>query len=59
MLSLYMRSSTEVSIDIVIHEIYSGGDDVRSQDGIAIHEMFNGGVDMVSLYMRCSMEESR
>ncbi|GKE16524.1 hypothetical protein Tco_1424101, partial [Tanacetum coccineum] len=32
---------------------------LRSQDGIIVHEMFNGGVEMVSLYMRCSMEESR
>ncbi|GJY05123.1 hypothetical protein Tco_0371063 [Tanacetum coccineum] len=31
----------------------------RSRDVIVVHEMFNGGVEMLSLYMRCSMEESR
>ncbi|GJV53373.1 sister chromatid cohesion 1 protein 4-like protein [Tanacetum coccineum] len=31
---------------------------IRSPDGIVIHEMYNGGVDMLSLYMRCSTEES-
>ncbi|GKA75899.1 hypothetical protein Tco_0782277 [Tanacetum coccineum] len=26
---------------------------------IVVHEMFNGGVEMLSLYMRCSTDESR
>ncbi|GKE30383.1 hypothetical protein Tco_1445767, partial [Tanacetum coccineum] len=31
----------------------------RSRDAIVIHEMFNGGVEMLSLYMRCSTDESK
>ncbi|GJZ33098.1 RNA-directed DNA polymerase, eukaryota, reverse transcriptase zinc-binding domain protein [Tanacetum coccineum] len=31
----------------------------RSRDAIIVHEMFNGGVEMLSLYMRCSTNESR
>ncbi|GKB04861.1 zinc finger, CCHC-type containing protein [Tanacetum coccineum] len=30
-----------------------------SRDAIVVHEMFNGGVEMLSLYMRCSTDESR
>ncbi|GJW95232.1 2,3-bisphosphoglycerate-independent phosphoglycerate mutase [Tanacetum coccineum] len=30
-----------------------------SRDAIVVHEMFNGGVEMISLYIRCSTDESR
>ncbi|GJZ80042.1 hypothetical protein Tco_0644879 [Tanacetum coccineum] len=30
-----------------------------SRYACVVHEMFTGGVEMLSLYMRCSMEESR
>ncbi|GJZ23567.1 RNA-directed DNA polymerase, eukaryota, reverse transcriptase zinc-binding domain protein [Tanacetum coccineum] len=30
-----------------------------SRDAIVMHEMFNGGVEMLSLYIRCSTDESR
>ncbi|GJT38374.1 hypothetical protein Tco_0938239 [Tanacetum coccineum] len=31
----------------------------RSRDAIVVHEMFNGRVEMLSLYIRCSTDESR
>ncbi|GKD93261.1 hypothetical protein Tco_1373098, partial [Tanacetum coccineum] len=63
--TLYMRCSTDesrfcrytlnvqqMSRDaIVVHDM--------SRDAIVRHEIFNGGVDMLSLHMRCSTDESR
>ncbi|GJV62147.1 hypothetical protein Tco_1468247 [Tanacetum coccineum] len=31
----------------------------RSRDAVVVYEMFNGGVEMQSLYIRCSTDESR
>ncbi|GJX89625.1 hypothetical protein Tco_0341639 [Tanacetum coccineum] len=53
---------------IVVHEIFGGSRDAyrmildvqrRSRDAIVVHEMFNERVEMLSLYMRCSKNESR
>ncbi|GJX89626.1 hypothetical protein Tco_0341640 [Tanacetum coccineum] len=51
---------------IVVHEMFNREVenhytlDVQrmSQDAIVVHEMFNGGVEMLSLYIRCSTDES-
>ncbi|GJZ89859.1 hypothetical protein Tco_0661786 [Tanacetum coccineum] len=74
MLLLYIRCSTDESrfyrgtLDvqrmcrdsIVVQEMFNGGAKMMSsRDAIVVHEMFNRGVEMISLYMRCSTDESR
>ncbi|GJW18424.1 retrovirus-related pol polyprotein from transposon TNT 1-94 [Tanacetum coccineum] len=63
---LFTKALPKECFEYLVHRIdksrcygYTLDGQQRSRDAVVIYEMFNGGVEMLSLYIRCSTDESR